>query len=244
LSAAPARAEREAEYLSAPQPVNPPKAKAVEPTRAGMFAAASAATARKMTVQQREERHFLKDAAAASRFEGEAARLALSRSNDAGVRSFAATLINHHASAGPTLQHLLHGRGMAAPMLTNDQRKTLNRLAKLAGPKFDREFMEEVGMKVQQEDLLLYERAAQAAGDPALKAWIGRTLPTLRYHLATAERLAGGEVRQAKGEIARVAAQRPGPGQYKAPAQHVATPRPEVATQFMGAGPMQLGVTR
>jgi putative membrane protein len=103
------------------------------------------------------------------------------------VRSFAATLINHHASASNELLYMLQARGMAAPMLGNDQRKTLNQLAKLHGARFDREFMEQVGLRNQQDDVLYFEKASQWARDPQIKAWIDRNLPTLRYHLTTAE---------------------------------------------------------
>jgi predicted outer membrane protein len=163
-----------------------------------MFAPAAAANAKRMTAQQREEWRFLKDAAATSRFESEAAHLALARSSDAGVRSFAATLINHHASAGNELVHMLHARGMAPPMLANDQRKTLNRLGKLQGAKFDREFMAEVGLRYQQDDVQYFEKARLVAAEPSLKGWIERSLPTLRYNLATAERLAPADLRLAK----------------------------------------------
>jgi putative membrane protein len=213
------------------------------------FAAASAAHAKKMPAQQREERRFLKEAAAASRFESEASRMALAKSNDAGVRSFAATLINHHASAGAALQHMLHNRGMAPPMLSNEQRKILNRLAKAGGAAFDREYIEEVGLKYQLDDLQGYEKAALAARDPALKAWLARTLPTLRYHVATAQRIA---VREEAGPI-KTRAQRgrsdPAPARQQAVARKQPAPatyksHAELSTQFMGAGPMQLGVTQ
>jgi predicted outer membrane protein len=169
------------------------------------FAPAAAANARRLTVQQREERRFLKDAAAVSRFESEAAHLALARSSDAGVRTFAATLINHHSSAGNELVHMLQVRGMAPPMLANDQRKTLNRLGKLQGAKFDREFLAEVGLRYQQEDVQYLERARLVAGEPTLKAWIDRNLQTVRYHLATAERLAPADLRFAKVAVAAAA---------------------------------------
>ena len=158
------------------------------PPRPVFFAAAAAANIKPVSVEQREERRFLKDAAAASRFQSEAARLALNKSNDAGVRSFAATLINHDAAVTTTLQHMLHVRAMAPPMLDNAQRKTLNRLAKMHGKKFDREFMEEVALKHQLQEVEQYEKANLTIKDPALKAWIANNLPTLRYHLATAER--------------------------------------------------------
>lgn len=171
---------------------SPPVFKA--PARAAtpaMFAPAAAANTRRMAPQQREEWRFLKDAAASGRFESEAARLALARSSNPGVRSFAATLIDHQASAAGELVNLLQGRGMAPPMLANDQRKTLNRLAKLHGAKFDREFIAQVALRRQQDDVLEFEKASMSMRDPQLKAWVDRTLPTLRYHLTTGERLAG-----------------------------------------------------
>jgi len=84
-------------------------------------------------------------------------------------------------------------------MLANDQRKTLNRLAKLQGRKFDREFMEEVGLKSQHEHVQLFERGRLAVGDPQLKAWIERVLPTLRNQLTTAERLAPADSKLLRG---------------------------------------------
>jgi putative membrane protein len=214
--------------------------------RPAVFAAASAANAKKMPAPQREEWRFLKEAAAASRFEGEASRMALARSNDPRVRAFAATLINHHAATGVALQRMLHNRGMAPPMLANDQRKTLNRLARLSGPKFDREYTGQVALRYQQEDLQLYERAATATHDPVLKGWIVRTLPALRYHVTTAERLA------VPDETAPIKVRMPR-GRSASPSLHHAAVQPkaqapgpaaraELATQFMGAGPMQLGV--
>ena len=186
LWASAVRAEREADHPALGFGTGPkPQPRPAAPR--AMFAPGSAANARPMAQEQREERRFLKDAAAASRFQSDASRVALNRSGDPRVRSFAATLITHHASASTELQHMLHGRGMAPPMLGNDQRKTLNRLAKLNGTRFDREFMEEVGLRHQQESVQLYERASFTTRDPVLKAWIDRKLPTLQYHLTTAE---------------------------------------------------------
>jgi predicted outer membrane protein len=191
-----------------------------------LFAPGAAVEAKRMPALQRDERRFLKDAAAAGRFEAEASRLALGKSSDANVRSFAATLINHHASASNELLYMLQARGMAPPMLGNDQRKTLNRLARLQGAKFDRAFMEEVGLRYQQEDVVYFEKASQWARDPQIKAWIDRNLPTLRYHLATAERVLPEDARLAKS----------GTGGYLS--------RASLATQSMGAAPARLGTAK
>ncbi len=240
--AGPLRAETEAEYANpgaAPRPplfsgARTPQHAAVPRPRAApstMFAAASAAKARRMSAQQREERQFLREAAASSRFEADAARMALGKSNDPGVRSLAATLINHHAAALNELLHMLHARGMAAPMLGNDQRKVLNRLAKLQGSKFDREFLGEVGLRYQQDDVEYFEKASLAAREPRLKAWIDRTLPTLRYHVSTAERIAPPDVKLAKAAAAAL----------PAPAAKRTATRAIPATQAMGGAPAPSG---
>jgi predicted outer membrane protein len=215
-----------------------------EPPPRPFFAAAAAANIMPVSVEQRAERRFLKDAAAGSRFHSEAARMALGKSNDVGVRSFAAMLIDHHAAATTTLQHMLHVRAMAAPMLDNAQRKTLNRLAKLHGRKFDREFMDEVALKYQLQNVELYEKAGLTMKDPALNAWIASTLPTLRYHVATAERSTPSEVKQASAPApAKVAAPRSvRPTRVQTVASKRLAPRPELATRSMGAGPAKQGI--
>ncbi len=241
--AGPLRAETEAEYANpgaaARSPLSlfagarTPEHSAAPKPRAPstMFAAASAARAKRMSAQQREERQFLREAAASSRFEADAARMALTKSNDPGVRSLAATLINHHAGALNELLHMLHARGMAAPMLGNDQRKVLNRLAKLQATKFDREFLEEVGLRYQQDDVEYFEQASLTVREPRLKAWIDRSLPTLRYHVTTAERIAPADVKLAKAAVAAP----------PAPAAKRNASRAVAATRTMGAAPAPTG---
>ena len=241
-----AHAESESEYAAAAPPTAAAKPAPAKPAaRPSMFAPAAAANVKRLSAQQREEWRFLKEAAAASRLEAEASRLALARSSDPNVRSLAATLINHNAVVGNELVHMLHGRGMAPPMMSNDQRRTLNRLAKLQGRKFDREYLEQVGLRYQQDDVHLYEKASLSVTEPRLKAWVDKNLPTVRYHLTTAERLAPPDIRMARvkptvnssqAQPVRQAAAREAPG-----AAHQVVARPGMATQAMGAGPSALG---
>lgn len=185
-------------------------------------AAAAAAGTRRMSIEQREERGFLRNVAAASRFEAEAARIAVGKSANATVRSFATSLLNHHTSATPVLQHMLHARGMAAPMLENAHRKVLNRLAKVDGAKFDREFMATVGLKYQAEEVQVFERAQKVVKDPVLAAWIEKTLVARRDTLAIAEQATNGDVKMVRGtsfaRAARQAAPATVPGMALAPA--------------------------
>ena len=100
------------------------------------------------------------------------------------------------------------------------------------------------GVKTRRESVEQYEKASLAIKDPALKAWIDNTLPTLRYHLATAERSTPIEVKQASAPApAKAAAPRPGrPAAVHAVAVKRSVPRPELATQSMGAGPAKQGM--
>ncbi|NKE66028.1 DUF4142 domain-containing protein [Ramlibacter sp. RBP-2] len=208
LCSAGARAETEAEYAAprpagARSPAPPPRT-----TPRHMFAPAAAASARRLSPHEREERRFLREAAAASRFQAEAARLVLAKSTDPGVRSFAATLASHHSASGDDLLRMLHRRGMAAPMLENSQRRTLTRLARLQGAKLDRTWVAEVAVQAQQETVSAYEQAGAAVQDPALRQWLAQGVPALRYHVASAERLAGAGAARAAGHSAAPRARR------------------------------------
>ncbi len=148
-----------------------------------------------MPAEQRAERGFLRNAATSSRFELEASRLAATKSTDPSIRSFATRLSASHGIASQQLQHMLHARGMAAPMLENSQRQVLNRLAKLDGAKFNREFMAQVGIRYQSDEVQMFEKAQKAVKDPVLLAWIDSSLTTLKENLALAEQVTNGDVK-------------------------------------------------
>jgi putative membrane protein len=217
LCAAPVRAESEAEYDN--RPASTPDAPLPAPrpvVRLPVFAASSAAGAKPLSAQQRDERRFLKEAAASERFQADAARTALARSATPSVRSLATSLLAQQHPHGDELVRLLHQRAMAPPMLANEQRRILNRLAKLQGHGFDREFLRQVALKSQQDEVRLYERAAGVTADPTLRAWIEHSLPDLKYRLADAERIAGPDLGLHRGSDASTAAQPLAPGGARA----------------------------
>jgi putative membrane protein len=154
--------------------------------RPGIYAAAAAAEAKPLPPAQRLERRFLQITASNLRFQSEASRLALARSNNPAVKDLANTLLARQQAVQPELLRLLHTRGMALPMPTNAHGKTLKRLARLNGAKFDRLYVDEVVMRSSQDDIANYEKVAAHAEDPVLKAWIARQLPTLRFHFTKA----------------------------------------------------------
>lgn len=156
--------------------------------RAAGYAASAAAEAKPLSSAQRLERRFLQISASNLRFQAEGSRVALARSNNPAVKDLANSLLARQQTAQAELLRLLHARGMAMPLTTNEHTKVLKQLAKLNGAKFDRLYVDEVVIKSYQADITNYERVAQQAEDPVLKAWVERQLPTLRFHFAKAGR--------------------------------------------------------
>lgn len=153
------------------------------------YAPAAAAEARPLSPVQRLERRFLQISAANLRFQAEASRMAAARTNNPAVKDLANTLLARQDAAQPELLRLLHARGMALPLASNEHGKLLRQLSRLQGPTFDRLYVEEVVQRSVQVDVANYEKVAAQAQEPVLKAWIDRQLPTLRFHLAKAQRV-------------------------------------------------------
>jgi putative membrane protein len=154
--------------------------------RAAGYAASAAADARPLTPAQRLERRFLQISASNMRFQAEGARVALSRSSNPAVRELANSLLARQQTSQPELLRLLHARGMAMPLATNEHAKLLKQLARLNGAKFDRLYVDEVVIKPCQVDITNYERMALQAEDAVLKRWVERQLPPLRMQFAKA----------------------------------------------------------
>lgn len=193
--------------MTAPPSINSPASPSVAvgvPRAAPLpvFAAASVPSAVRMTPESREERNFLRNAAAESRFELEASRLAFAKSNNAALRALAASLINHNNTIGLELAHLLYSRGMAMPMLGNEQGKALRKMRKLSSGKFDSAYMQQVGL-AQAALARDYEKAGATIREPQLNAWIVKTLGNVRYHQDMAERAVHADPRHAR--LTRVA---------------------------------------
>jgi putative membrane protein len=173
------------------------RAQGDEPARAApprprlpTYAAEAARTASRLPPEERDARAFLRTAAQHARLEAEASRLAQERAGSESVRAYAADLLLHRQGADAELLHLLHGRGMALPMLESDQRKALTRLARAKGPRFDRDYLDLVLHERQKEALLHYQRGATVLADPQVREWAERQLDALRDQQAAGELLA------------------------------------------------------
>ena len=142
----------------------------------------------------RADRKFIQEAAEGGMFEVQAAQLASSKAVDPEVKSFASMLVDQHSAANKELVELANSKKVELPAApARAMRREVEKLAKLNGKEFDQRFMRQVGLKDHEQDIKKFQDASGKVKDPELKAWIDKTLPTLREHLAHARKLQGGD---------------------------------------------------
>lgn len=138
----------------------------------------------------RGDRKFIEAAAGSGMFEVQASQLASSKATDAAVKSYASMLVDHHTAANNELVKIANARGVELPAAPKRSlRSDIEKMGKKSGADFDREFVREVGIKAHEKDIKLFEKASKDVKDAELKAFVDKTLPTLRDHLAQAQKL-------------------------------------------------------
>ena len=140
------------------------------------------------------DKNFVTSAAVGGMFEVEAAKLAAGKASDPAVKAFASMLLSQHTKVNDELKQLAGSRSNVTlpTQLPSDKQAQLKKLQQATGPAFDRQFVQQIGVKDHQDDIRAFEKVSKDSKDPELKAWAGKTLPTLREHLAQAKTLPGG----------------------------------------------------
>ena len=139
------------------------------------------------------DRKFIEQAAGSGMFEVQVSQLATSRAKSPDVKSFASMLVDHHTKANDELTQLANAKGVELPAAPpRAMRNEVEGLAKKNGGDFDMDFIKNVGIKAHEKDIKAFEKASKDVKDPELKAWVTKTLPTLKEHLASAQKLEKG----------------------------------------------------
>jgi len=138
----------------------------------------------------RGDRKFIEGVMGSGMFEVQIAQLAAAKATDANVKSFASMLVDHHTAANNELTKIANARGVELPAAPKRSlRRDIEKLGKKNGEEFDRDFVRQVGIKAHEKDIRMFEKARKDVKDGELKAFVEKTLPSLRDHLAAAEKL-------------------------------------------------------
>jgi putative membrane protein len=138
----------------------------------------------------RADRKFIQQAAEGGMYEVQIAQLAASKATDPNVKSFADTLVKDHQAANNELVQMANARKVELPAAPpRAMRRDIEKLAQRTGKDFDERFVRDVGIKDHEKDIKMFEKGSASVKDAQLKAWIDKTLPHLREHLAMARKL-------------------------------------------------------
>jgi putative membrane protein len=136
------------------------------------------------------ERKFMTGAAMGGMAEVEGGQLAAKKATTKEVKEFGQRMVDDHGKANEELKRIAATKGVQLPtQLDRKHRGDLERLAKLSGADFDREYMEYM-VKDHKKDVAEFKKAAQGLTDADVKQFASSKLPTLEEHLRMAEQAA------------------------------------------------------
>lgn len=130
---------------------------------------------------------FAMKAAQANFAEVELGKLAQQKAMSEDVKKFAQMMIDDHTKALDDLKSAAGTKNVTWPTTLDAEHKKLSdKLSKLNGNAFDREYMQAMvdGHKKVAADL---RKESQSGSDADLKTWASKTLPTVEAHLKQAE---------------------------------------------------------
>jgi putative membrane protein len=92
-----------------------------------------------------------------------------------------------HAKANDELKQIASAKGAQVPAaLDKSEQKEIQKLEKLSGSDFDREYMKRM-VSDHKDDVSAFEKEAKSGKDAELKSFAQKTLPTLQEHMKLAQ---------------------------------------------------------
>ena len=138
----------------------------------------------------RSEANFIKEAAQGGMMEVELGKLAQQKASSDKVKDFGKRMEDDHGKANSELKQLASAKGVDLPTaLEGKQKSTVEKLSKLSGAEFDRQYMTTM-VNDHKEDVSKFQSESSKAKDADVKQFASKTLPTLKEHLQLAENTA------------------------------------------------------
>jgi putative membrane protein len=135
----------------------------------------------------RSDQSFIKDAAEGGMMEVQLGKLASEKAASQQVKEFGKKMEQDHGKANREIQQLASTKNVQiADKLEGKHKSTYDRLAKLSGERFDREYMKTM-IDDHKADVDKFKKEADKADDADVKKFAAKTLPTLEQHLELAQ---------------------------------------------------------
>ena len=126
---------------------------------------------------------FAVDAANGGMAEVALGKLAEGKAVNAKVKEFATMMVADHTKANDELMALAQSKNITLPQaVSSDKQATMDNLTKKSGSDFDKAYVDQM-VDDHKKTISLFEDASKNAKDADIKAFVDKTLPTLRTHL-------------------------------------------------------------
>jgi putative membrane protein len=126
---------------------------------------------------------FMKDAAIGGMSEVELGKLASTKGANAEVKKFGQMMVADHTKANAELKALAAKKNVTLPTEPDSSHKSLlDDMKGKSGADFDADYVDAM-VDDHEDDVAAFEKQAQNATDPDVKAFAAKTLPTLKKHL-------------------------------------------------------------
>lgn len=140
-----------------------------------------------------QDHKFVMEAAMGGLMEVELGRVAAQRGTSDAIKQFGQRMVDDHTKVNEELMSLASSKGMTLPTTLDEKhQKDVTKLSGMSGAEFDRAYAKEM-LSDHTKDVKEFERQSTRAGDPDIRAFAAKTLPTLQEHLQMARALPGNE---------------------------------------------------
>ncbi len=137
------------------------------------------------------DREFISQMAIAGITEVHLGRLALKQAASNDVKAFGQMMVDEHTQANDELAKITKQMGMTpAAQVDKTHKLLIDKLTKLSGASFDRDYLAEM-VKGHQEVADALRKRAGEQPDTMLSQWAALTLPAVEHHLQRAQELQG-----------------------------------------------------
>lgn len=155
------------------------------------YAQAPAPAASTAAALSKADQKIVADIALANRAEVEAGKLALSKSQSTDVKAFAQQMVDDHTKGLNDATALAQAKGVTIPADLDPKHKAMaDKLSKLSGDAFDKEYMSKAGVADHKEVHAKLKKFETSAKDPDVKALASKMVPTVEQHLHSASGIA------------------------------------------------------
>lgn len=139
--------------------------------------------------KKQKDADFVYDVVGSSYGEIKLAELANQRSRTGGVKQIAQQLLTDHTASLNELKTLAQAKAISIPVEEPDaSKRKLEDMAEEGGSEFDKEWVQEM-IELHEKDIDEFEDRLKNTEDAELKAFINKTLPVLKKHHESLQRL-------------------------------------------------------